>query len=118
VIRPSLSGAPIYASGSLTHLNASAFEAPAAGQWGTAGRDSITGPAQFTLNDSLARTFRPHGKTYLDLAVNATNVLNHPNFTSWNTIWNSAALTDAQQFGRPESSSSMRMLQTTIRLRF
>lgn len=118
VIRPSLTGTPIYSSGGITHLNASAFQAPVAGQWGTASRDSIIGPNQFTLNNSLARTFRPHGKTYLDLAVKATNVLNHPNFTSWGTIWDSAALTNAQQFGRPVSTSSMRMLQTTIRLRF
>jgi hypothetical protein len=118
VARPSLSGAPIYASNGRAHVNSSAYEAPAPGQWGTAGRNSITGPNQFTLNSSLARTFRPHGKTYLDLAVSATNLLNHPEFTSWNTIWNDASLSNAQQFGRPVSADSMRRLQTTIRLRF
>jgi hypothetical protein len=118
VVRPSLTGSPIYSSSGLTHLNSNAFEAPAADQWGTAGRDSITGPHQFTLNNSLARTFRPHGKTYLDFTVNATNLLNHPEFTSWNTVWSPASLTNARQFGRPVSANSMRMLQTTIRLRF
>jgi hypothetical protein len=118
VIRPSLTGAPIYNSATGTHLNSSAYEEPAPGQWGTAGRDSITGPNQFSLNSSLARTFRPHGKTYLDLTLNATNLLNHPDFTSWITTWNDASLTNAQQFGRPAGASSMRMLQTTIRLRF
>ena len=117
-IRPSLTGAPIYASSGVTHLNAAAFEAPAAGAWGTAGRDSITGPNQFSLNSSLARTFRPHGKTYLDLTVAATNVLNHPEFTAWNALWDDAALSNAQQFGRPTAANSMRKLETTLRLRF
>jgi trimeric autotransporter adhesin len=118
VIRPSVTGAPIYASGGITHLNVAAYQAPAAGAWGTAGRDSITGPNQFSLNSSLARTFRPHGKTYLDLTVAATNVLNHPEFTAWNTIWDDAALSNAQQFGRPAAANSMRKLETTLRLRF
>lgn len=118
VIRPSLSGASIYSSTNGTHLNSAAYQAPAPGAWGTAGRNSITGPDQFTLNSSLARTFRPHGKTYLDLTVAATNLLNHPDFTSWNSIWSNASLTNAQQFGRPAAAGSMRSLQTTLRLRF
>jgi trimeric autotransporter adhesin len=118
IIRPSLTGVPVYTSSGFTHLNAAAFEAPAAGAWGTAGRDSITGPNQFSLNSSLARTFRPHGKTYLDLTVSASNVLNHPEFTAWNTLWDNAALSNAQQFGRPTAANSMRKLETTLRLRF
>jgi hypothetical protein len=122
-IRPSLTGASIYsvaagAPGSGTHLNSLAYEAPAPGQWGTAGRDSITGPSQFSLDSSLARTFRPHGKLYLDLTVNATNLLNHPEFTRWNTTWSDASLSNAEQFGEPNSTSAMRSLQTTVRLRF
>jgi hypothetical protein len=118
VIRPSLTGAPIYSSATGTNLNASAYKEPATGEWGTAGRDSIMGPGQFTLNSSLARTFRPHGRLYLDLAVNATNLLNHPDLTSWDTDWNDASLSNSQQFGRPISANAMRSLQTTIRLRF
>ncbi len=118
VIRPSLTGESIYPSSGITHLNAAAYQAPATGAWGTAGRDSITGPNQFSLNSSLARTFRPHGKTYLDLTVAATNVLNHPEFTAWNTIWDDAALSNAQQFGRPAAANSMRKLETTLRFRF
>jgi len=118
IIRPSLTGASIYSSTNGTHLNSSAYQAPAPGAWGTAGRDSIIGPDQFTLNSSLARTFRPHGKTYLDLTVAATNLLNHPDFTSWNSVWSNASLTNAQQFGRPAAAGAMRSLQTTLRLRF
>ncbi len=112
IIRPDLTGAPIYRSGSGVYLNAAAFAPPAAGQWGTAGRDSITGPDQFTLNSSLARTFRPHGKIYLDVVVNSTNTLNHATFSSWINNVNSA------QFGQPAGTNPMRSLQLTMHLRF
>jgi trimeric autotransporter adhesin len=111
-IRPSLTGAPIYTARGQLHLNDAAFAAPAPGTWGTAGRDSITGPNQFSLNSSLARTFRPGGKWYLDARIDATNVFNHAEFTSWNSTVNSA------QFGLPVAANAMRSLQTTVRLRF
>jgi hypothetical protein len=117
VIRPSLTGEKIYTSG-VTHLNAAAYTAPAPGQWGTAGRDSITGPNQFLLNNSLARTFRPHGKLYLDLTISATNTLNHPEFTAWNTAWDDASLSNAELFGRPASANGMRSISTELRVRF
>lgn len=112
IIRPALTGAPIYHSGTNAHLNAAAFTAPVAGQWGTVGRDSITGPDQFTLNSQLARTFRPHGKLYLDVSVNSTNTLNHAAFSSWYNYVTSA------QFGLPVSPGQMRDLQLNMHLRF
>ena len=117
VIRPSLTGANIYTSG-VTHLNAAAYTAPAPGQWGTAGRNSITGPNQFSLNSSLARTFRPHGKLFLDLSINATNVLNHPVFSAWNATWDDASQANAELFGRPANANGMRSVSTEIRVRF
>ena len=113
IIRPSLSGAPITSAlGAGVHLDNAAYTAPAAGQWGTAGRDSITGPEQFSLDSSLARTFRPNTRFFLDVRVDATNMLNHAVFTGWNTAWNSS------QFGAPFAANPMRSLQTTLRLRF
>ena len=117
VIRPSLTGQKIYTSGA-THLNAAAYTAPAAGAWGDAGRDSITGPNQFSLNTSIARTFRPHGKIFVDLTINATNVLNHPVFSAWNTSWNGASEANAELFGRPTSANGMRTVSTEVRARF
>jgi hypothetical protein len=111
-IRPSLTGMPIYSSSVGLHLNAAAYSAPLAGQWGTAGRDSITGPSQFSFDSSLERTFRPSTKFNLIARVDATNVLNHAVFTGWITTINSA------QFGLPVSANAMRSLQTTVRLRF
>jgi hypothetical protein len=115
ILRPDLTGAPIYSSGGNSgtgaHLNAAAYTEPSGG-WGTAGRDSITGPDQFTFNSSLARTFRPHGKWYLDVIVNSTNTLNHAAFTGWNSYVTS------DQFGLPSSAGAMRSLQTSLYLRW
>jgi trimeric autotransporter adhesin len=111
-IRPSLTGMPIYAGSAGVHLNAEAYAAPATGQWGTSGRDSITGPSQFSLDSSLERTFRPSQKFNLIARVDATNLLNHAVFTGWMTTVNST------QFGVPLSANPMRSLETTVRLRF
>jgi hypothetical protein len=111
-IRPDRTGAALYTASGALHLNQAAFAPPTAGQWGTARRDSITGPRQLSLNSSLARTFRPGGRFFLDARIDATNVLNHAEFTNWNTTVNST------QFGLPHAANAMRSLQTTVRLRF
>jgi hypothetical protein len=111
-IRPDPTGAPISTSGASPHLNIAAYTAPLPGQWGTAGRNSITGPDQFSLDSSLARTFRPNTRFYLDARVDATNLLNHGVFTGWNTTINST------QFGLPVAANPMRSLEISLRLRF
>ena len=115
IIRPDLTGASIYNSGGNSgtgaHLNAAAYTEPSGG-WGTAGRNSIEGPNQFTLNTWMQRTFRPHGKWYLDVTIYATNTLNHVTFTNWNNVVTS------DQFGLPASAGGMRSLQTTLHLRW
>jgi hypothetical protein len=111
IVRPNLTGAPIYGSGAAAHLNAAAYSAPNGG-WGTAGRNSVEGPNQFTFDTSMSRTFRPHGKWYLDVAVNASNTFNHAAYTNWNN------LVTSDQFGLPSSVGGMRSLQTTFHLRW
>jgi hypothetical protein len=111
-IRPDLTGAPIYQNLGSSHLNVSAYSAPAAGAWGTARRNSITGPRQFSLDGSMARTFRLRSPLNLDVRIDATNLLNHGTFTAWNTTVNSAT------FGLPAGTNPMRSLQITGRLRF
>ena len=115
-MRPSLTGVPIYASnsasGASAHLNAAAYTAPAAGAWGTAGRNSITGPSQFSLDSAMQRTFRPGGRYFLDVRLDAINLLNHVVYSGWNTTVGNL------QFGLPASANAMRSVQTTIRMRF
>jgi hypothetical protein len=90
------------------YLNPAAYSAPLAGQWGTAGRNSIVGPSQFTLNASLGRTFADN----LDLRIDSTNALNHVTYPNWNTTVTSS------QFGLPATANAMRSVQATLRWRF
>ena len=107
-LRPDRTGAPLYTG---TFLNPAAFALPAAGQWGNAGRNSITGPGQFSLDASIGRMFIL-GSISLDLRVDFMNVLNHVTFPDWNTVVNSA------QFGLPTRANSMRTVRPSLRVRF
>jgi hypothetical protein len=111
-IRPEYTGAPLYSAPAGFFLNPGAYAAPPDGQWGNAGRNSITGPSQFSLNASLGRTFRVGDRLNLDTRIDSTNALNHVNFTTWNTVVNNA------QFGLPTAANAMRAVQITARLRF
>jgi hypothetical protein len=119
-IRPSLTGASIYQAPAGYALNAGAYMAPAAGQWGDAGRDSIKGPSQFTLDGSLARVFRLTNRLNLDIRVDATNLLNHVVFSSWNTTLEPYGTNGVASpiFGLPAAANSMRSLQLTTRVGF
>jgi hypothetical protein len=111
-IRPDRTSAPLYIASDGFFLNSEAYTTPASGQWGNAGRNSIRGPATFTMNAALARTLRLHGNDSLDLRLETDNVLNHATFTGWNTITNSTT------FGLPASVNSMRNVQLSGRFRF
>jgi len=111
-IRPNLTGAPVRQASGGAFLNTAAYTAPAAGQWGTAGRDSIIGPNQLSLNAAVSRTFRLRDPFHLDVRLDATNLLNLGVFTAWNTTVNSTT------FGLPAAANPMRSVQITGRLRF
>ena len=110
-IRPDYTGAPLYNAPSGLFLNPQAYTV-ATGHWGNAGRDTITGPNQFTMGASLGRNFRLSDRFSMDLRVDATNAINHVTFPSWNTTVNSS------QFGLPNPANPMRSMQTTLRVRF
>jgi hypothetical protein len=111
-IRPQYTGAPLYAAPAGLFLNPAAYSAPLPGQWGNAGRNSITGPSEFSVNVSMGRTFRVSDRFNLDFRVDSTNVLNLVTYTSRDTTVTSA------QFGLPTAANAMRSLETTLRLRF
>jgi carboxypeptidase family protein len=93
-------------------FNFAAFTTPAAGQWGTAGRNTIIGPNQFSLNASLGRVFRIGERHNIDLRFDATNALNHVVFRSFNTTIGSNNL------GLLSGPSNMRSMTATIRFRW
>jgi hypothetical protein len=111
-VRANYVGGDPYAGTGGRNLNAAAFAVPLPGQWGNAGRNILTGPNQLTLNASASRTFRWGDRFNADVNVNATNVLNHPVFPSWNSTITSV------QFGLPGNANQMRTIQTSLRVRF
>jgi hypothetical protein len=115
-VRPEYTGAPLYAAPAGAYLNPAAYTAPPDGQWGNAGRNSITGPSQFSWNASLGRTFRMNDRFNIDVRFDSTNALNHVTFSSWNTTFNNNQ--PSAQFGLPSATNAMRSVQTTVRLRF
>lgn len=112
IMRPDRTNAPLYSSGNGYFLNSAAFSAPANGQWGNAGRNSIRGPMTFTMNATLARTLRIRSNDSLDIWIEADNLLNHATFTSWNTVWNPTT------FGQPAGVNPMRSVQLNGRFHF
>ncbi len=111
-IRASLTGAPTDAATGGSYLNPAAYSAPAAGAWGNAGRNSITGPGQFSLDAGIGRTFLWGDRLNLDWRANATNVLNRVTYAAVN------AFVGSPQFGLPTIANPMRKVQTSIRVRF
>lgn len=110
-LRPNLTGVSNDAPDG-AYANTASFAAPPAGQWGNAGRNSITGPRTFSLNAAVARTFRIGNRLNFDWRFDATNVLNRVTYASVNTLITS------RQFGLPNRVNDMRRLRTSIRVRF
>ena len=111
-IRPDVTGAPAESAPAGFFINPSAYTAPAPGHWGSAGRNSITGPRQFSFDAGLGRSFLWGDRLTLDWRINATNVLNRVTYANVNTIVGSP------QFGLPTLANPMRKVQSSVRLRF
>src|SRR5262249_62285140 len=110
-VRASLTGAQIDAPAGY-YLNPAAYVAPAPGEWGTAQRNSVEGPAPFTFNMGLARTFELSQRASLDWRIDVTNVLNWLTYTGLN------AIVGGPQFGLPSAANTPRKILITMRMRF
>jgi hypothetical protein len=93
-------------------VNPSGFSAPTPGQWGTAGRNALRGPAQFALNGGVGRLFLWGNRFTADWRIDATNLLNRVTYSAVSTI------VGGPQFGLPIQANAMRKLQSSIRVRF
>jgi hypothetical protein len=111
-LRANATGQPVDEGAAGQPFNYLAFALPAPGQWGNAGRNTITGPTQFSLNAGLGRTFRVSERRSIDLRFDAVNALNHVTFRSFNTTIGSNSL------GLLSAPSAMRSLTATLRFRF
>jgi hypothetical protein len=111
-IRADLTGESVDARPDGYYLNPAAYIIPSPGHWGTAGRHSVRGPAQFGLNAAVTRSFPWGNRVNADWRIDALNVLNRVTYSSIN------ALVGTPQFGLPNVANTMRRLQTSLRVRF
>ncbi len=111
-VRASLTGAPVGAASGGSYLNPAAYAPPSPGEWGTAGRNSVSGPAQFSLDATVTRTFPTGDRAGLDVRIEVTNLLNQVTYAAVNT------LVTSPQFGLPTRTQDMRRLRLSLRVRF
>ena len=93
-------------------LNPAAYTAPEAGRWGTAGRHSVSGPAQFELTAGVGRALFWGDRFTVDWRLEASNVLNRVTYATVNTVVNSPL------FGYPVLANAMRTVRMSLRLGF
>ncbi len=113
-LRANVTGQPVAISNPTTAewFNTAAFILPAAGAYGDAGRNTIIGPGTEVFDMAMTRVI-PLGETrLLEFRGEATNVFNHPLFTSIDTVVNSPT------FGRVVGTGAMRAITLTARIRF
>jgi len=106
-------GASIAAEGGtlLKWFNTAAFAAPA-GPYGTASRNSITGPGTISNNMALAKTMQLGDTRSMEFRATANNVFNTVQYSGVDTSVTSPT------FGQVTSAGTMRSFQFTARFRF
>ena len=109
-LRADASGLPVEVTGLL--FNTAAFTAPLAGEWGTAGRNTIPGPITSSLDGSLSRIFRFGERHSADLQFQAQNLLNRVTITNWGTVLGSST------YGLATGAAGMRRITINLRFRF
>jgi hypothetical protein len=94
-------------------FNLVAFTVPPPGEFGNAGRNTITGPGLFAVNLAIGWTFPlDESRRRLEFRVEANNVFNNVSFTNINTVVN------ATNYGLPISAAGMRMMYGLVRFKF
>lgn len=109
-VRADATGLPVSAEGQL--FNTAAFAQPTAGLWGNAGRNTIPGPAIFSLDGSVGRVFRLGERRSIDLQLQSQNLLNHVTITGWGTLLGS------NTYGLATNAAPMRRMTALLRFRF
>jgi hypothetical protein len=108
--RPEATGLPV--NSGTGYFNTAAFTLPAAGTYGNAGRNTIPGIPNFSLNASVFRTWRVKERHQITFTVASTNPLNHVNVTGIGTV------VDTPTYGLPQTAGGMRTLTATTRITF
>ena len=93
-------------------FNTAAFTTPASGTFGNAGRNTIIGPGTLQFDIGVSKNIPLRDMMALEFSAQATNFLNHVNYTSIDTVVNSPT------FGQVIGVGSMRKIQMSTRFRF
>ncbi|MGH9652041.1 MAG: carboxypeptidase regulatory-like domain-containing protein [Bryobacteraceae bacterium] len=93
-------------------FSTSSFADPAAGYFGSLGRNTITGPGQVVFNWSLYKHFRFGERVDTELRFEFYNVFNHTNFNGVSTSLGSG------NFGEVTSAHDPRILQLGLMIHF
>jgi carboxypeptidase family protein len=124
---PSCQNVPGVNSERADQSGASAIGDPTVQQWfntavfimptgclGDAPRNSVIGPGAFTINSGLSKTiqFGRDGLRRLDFTWNASNLLNHVNYSGLSTVLGSST------FGQITGAGAMRSMTFTTRVNF
>ncbi len=113
-LRPNVTGEPVtLPNPSIAEwFNTAAFIMPPLGQYGDARRNSIIGPGEVIFDMAMTKVFPLRESRMFEVRVSATNVFNHPVYTSIDTVVNSPT------FGRVITVGAMRSVLMTARFRF
>jgi hypothetical protein len=105
--------------GSLQHwFNTAAFTQPA-GLYGTASRNSITGPGTISNNMSLSKTIQFGDTRSMELRATADNVFNTVQYNGvYTTLYSGLEAQRSSNFGQVSSAANMRSFQFNARFRF
>ena len=93
-------------------FNTAAFALPAAGSYGTSGRNVVVGPGLTALDLSLQKDWALHERLKLQFRFDVYNSLNHPNFNLPGRIYGAA------NFGVISNAGDPRELQWALKLLF
>jgi trimeric autotransporter adhesin len=100
-------------AGAFAYFNLKAFTIPPAGLYGNAGRNTIPGLFQTSLNASLNRSWRlGDTRRTVQLRLSANNALNHVTIRNIGTTVNSAT------YGLPTAASATRSATLVLRFSF
>ena len=99
-------------SGGSGFFNKAAFAQPSLGAFGDAGRNTIPGPARFSLNLALTRSFHATERHHIEIRIEATNITNTAIYSNFGTVLN------ALNYGLPTVAQPMRTFRATLRYKF
>jgi hypothetical protein len=113
-LRPDLTGQPAQVPPPTVaqFFNPGAFTAPAFGQYGNAGRNIITGPAIFTMDAAIQKSFTLAEGQSIQFQAQVSNLLNTPQFTRVDSNINSPSYAEITGAG------SMRVIRMGLRYFF